>query len=320
MRVTVLGASGLIGRAVWSAARAAGHEVKAIDRPKDQRRGERDPPVHGSGDLTDLEFTRRCLYETDAVVHVAGKRMGVGQQRSRGADLLFRNLAIDLAVLTAARERRIPRLVYASTVSVYPEHVTGPSGAIVSGHSLRDGYREADAAAYPAESVRYSAWGKLTAERLIESVAEQDGLHWSVVRLVNTYGPHDNFGPDALVVPSFIQRAFAGEDPFEVQGAVNERDLLYVDDAAGGILAALQGPPGVYNLGSGKGYRIGAVARMVVKAVGHSCKLEYAAGGVVGASRKVVDPQKAFRELSWSPRVAPEEGIQRTVDWYRQMR
>lgn len=305
MNVAILGAQGLIGRAVVRLLQKRGDTVSPFDRE--------------NCNLEINEHAEQVLQNVEAVVHLAGRRASVASQESQGFELLSENLAVDLAVFRAARKAKIQKLVYASTVSVYSPDFERDFD------SDAQGFQEDMATRFPAHSVRFSAFGKLTSERMIEAVEAGGGPRWSVVRLVNVYGPHDNFDYDALVIPSLIKRVLGSrlhppENPLVLQGATNERDFLYVDDAARGIIAALDGPPGTYNLGTGTGVQISAVARAILNASGALYKVDYADGGTTGASRKVVDPSKANRVLGWSPEIQLQEGIRRTVDWYRARR
>lgn len=325
MRVLVTGASGLLGRAVVPMLRERGHEVEplgtlGVDPDDGAYRLFVDLRV-GPSRLDAGGYFLHQVKRADAVVHLAGRRAGVAEQHRLGADLLLDNLAIDLNVFRAMRAHGVKRGVYASTVSLYrdSEH-EGSEFTALDTHIARYGFPEiCGGNTLPDDSVRYSALGKLTAERAIEAMNFQDSSAISVVRLVNTYGPHDNFGPDALVIPALIKRALSGENPLWVQGAQNERDFLYVDDAARGIVAALEAQnASTWNLGTGTGVRIGDIARLVLQACGRSGdNVLEVADGVTGATRKVVDASKARHELGWAPQVSLEQGIRYTVEWFK---
>ena len=318
MRVLCTGAAGLLGRAVVPLLRENGHDTVSADRRFNSVENFEEVIDLATASVREIQmlFTARDI---EAVVHLAGRRASVAKQHALAADLLLDNLAIDVNVFRAMRAHGVKRGVYASTVSVYPEEICDQWGH--GDCPPESGYLEEHAYAFPAESVRFSAWGKLTAERTVEALNLQDSSSISVVRLVNTYGPYDDFGPDALVIPSLIRR-YLGETEPQLVSSDHERDFLYVEDAARGIVSALESEKaGTWNLGTGAGVRIADVARHVAQAcfpqaptrwvhVGH-------AGSTGGASRKVVDPSKAKRELGWEPRVSLADGIQRTVAFFR---
>jgi GDP-L-fucose synthase len=146
----------------------------------------------------------------------------------------------------------------------------------------------------------------------------------AVVRPVNTFGPFDDFDPaSALVVPALIARAAAGENPLVVWGdGTAVRDFLYVEDAVDGLLAAYerglgQGP---INLSSGRGYAIRDVVDAIRAAVGSTAPVFWDTAKPAGETRKVADTSRAQEILGFGPKIGLEEGIRRTVAWYRARR
>src|SRR5712671_3202490 len=132
------------------------------------------------------------------------------------------------------------------------------------------------------------------AEKLIEAQRVQHGFEGAtIVRPVNTYGPHDNFNTrTALVIPALIRRMLDGEDPFVVWGDGSAiRDFLYIDDAVDGMLLAYQHGlgRGPFNLGSGRGYSIRELVDAIVASSGLTPTVEWDESKPAGESRKVAD-------------------------------
>ena len=172
--------------------------------------------------------------------------------------MLGENLMICFNVLDAARRAGLERILYTSTVTVYPPMEIYREDLVWLGN--------------PHPGDQYAAWAKRMAEKFIEAQEIQYGSqNTAIVRPVNTFGPHDNFDPKtALVVPALIGRALSGENPFVVWGDGSAvRDFLYVSDAVDGIQLAFEKGigKGAFNLGLlmrrliGAGTPKGAVAR-----------------------------------------------------------
>jgi GDP-L-fucose synthase len=308
--ILVTGATGLYGRSLIPRLLARGAKVRAVStRPPPQ-----DFPTaaegveHLAGDLSDRVFAERAAHGADGLFHMAGRRGSIGIQLKRGATMLADNVLVCMTTLEAARRAGIARVVYTSTVSVYPP---------------LDVYREDLAwSANPHPANQYVAWAKRIVEKLIEAYGVEYGLqNFAVVRPVNTFGPFDDFDPKtALVVPALIARALAGEDPFVVWGDGSAvRDFLYVEDAVDGLLAAYERGlgKGPINLGSGRGYTVREMVGHVLAAAGVSPRVVWDAGKPAGEARKVADTTRAREVLGFAPRVGIEEGIRRTVAWYR---
>jgi GDP-L-fucose synthase len=305
--ILVTGASGLYGRTLVPQLMALGAKVRAVCGHSPQ------PPFPPHvdvrvGDLKDPGFAADVAAGADGLFHLAGKRGSVGIQLAQAATMLADNTLICFNTLEAARIARIARIVYVSTVSVYP-----PLERYVEDQAW-------SAAPHPAN--QYVAWSKRIAEKLVEAYGVQYGAdNIAVVRPVNTFGPWDDFDPQtALVVPALIARAVAGEDPLGVWGdGTAVRDFLYVEDAVAGLLAAYEKGLGAgpVNLGSGRGYTIAEIVETIQRHVGGSKRVFWDTAKQAGEARKVADTRRAEKLLGFSPKVGLSEGIRRTVAWYR---
>jgi GDP-L-fucose synthase len=308
--VLVTGATGLYGRTLVPRLLALGARVRTVstrEAPQGFPGGDGDVE-HMAGDLTDRHFADRVAAGADGLFHLAGKRGSIAIQIARAATMLGENTLICMNMLEAARRAKIARIVYVSTVSVYPP---------------LELYREdLTWTANPHPANEYVAWAKRIVEKLIEAYRIEYGMaNIAVVRPVNTFGPHDDFDPKtALVVPALIARALSGENPFTVWGDGSAvRDFLYVEDAIDGLLAAYERGLGAgpVNLGSGRGYTVREVVASVLAHSGLSPEVRWDTGKPAGEARKVADTTRAREILGFEPRVGLDEGIRRTIAWYR---
>jgi GDP-L-fucose synthase len=308
-RILVTGATGLFGHGLTNRLVALGASVRAVSRG--QRRIALPEVEHLAGSLANPDFAARAVAGMDGLFHCAGLRGSIGIQTARAADMLAGNMLIDFHTLEAARRAEVGRILYVSTVSVYPPLPV---------------YQEDLAwSADPDPGHQYVSWAKRMAEKLIEAHRVQYGFEGAtIVRPVNTYGPHDDFNENtALVIPALIRRMLDGEDPFTVWGDGKAiRDFLYIDDCVDGMLLAYarglgRGP---FNLGSGRGYSIGEVVDAIVAASGLSPRIAWDTSRPAGEARKVADITRAHRELGFAPSTTLADGIARTIAWYREAR
>lgn len=306
--ILVTGATGLIGRNLVDRLLSSGARLRTTSR--------RDPPAdfpsdkveHLVGDLADRGFADRAMHAVDGLFHLAGRRGSIGIQRTQAATMLGENLMICFNVLDAARRANVGRILYTSTVTVYPPMEVYREDLVWSGN--------------PHPGDQYAAWAKRMAEKFIEAQEIQYGLHnTAIVRPVNTFGPHDNFDPQtALVVPALIGRALSGENPFVVWGDGSAvRDFLYVSDAVDGIMLAFEKGvgKGAFNLGSGHGTSIRDLVTAVLRATGQSAPVQWDTSKPSGEPRKVADITRAREILGFAPKTDLETAIARTVEWYR---
>ena len=285
VRVLVTGAAGFIGSHVAEALGAAGHDVCGVDALLPTAHGD-DPAVPAgvdvaSGDLRDPDVARRAVAGVDAVVHHAAM-VGLG------ADLLDIDAYVghnDLAtavLLRALAERRFGgRFVLASSMVVY-----GEGRYVCSTHGdMRPPARSVDLAAgrfepecprcgaplrataiaedAPVDPRSIYAATKLHQEHLVDCFArETDGVSATHLRYHNVYGPRmPRDTPYAGVASIFRSALQAGTPPRVFEDGAQLRDFVHVADVARANLLALDGPPGTYNIATGRPRTVLAMAR-----------------------------------------------------------
>ena len=305
--VLVTGATGLFGRRLMERLLEAG----AVLRTTSLRPPPADFPVdrvdHRVGDLGDRAFARQVMDGVKGLFHLAGQRGSVGIQRKHAATMLGENLTICINTLDAARRAGVERVLYTSTVSVYPPMRVYREDLIWSANP------------HPADE--FVAWAKRMAEKFLEAQEIQYGFRNSViVRPVNTFGPHDDFKPEtALVVPALIGRALSGQNPLVVWGdGTAVRDFLYVSDAVEGMLLAYQNGmgKGAFNIGSGRGHSIRELVEAVQAATGKQVEIAWDTTKPSGEPQKIADISRARELLGYAPKVDLATAIAETVQWY----
>ena len=115
----------------------------------------------------------------------------------------------------------------------------------------------------PCEPISPYGVSKLAAERLAAQVLAMQGVPFTALRYFNTYGPHQRFTPYVGVITIFATTLLQGGTPTVFGDGEQQRDFVHVDDIVAGTVAALDGPPGTYNLGTGKATTVNELARLM---------------------------------------------------------
>ncbi|HLL35055.1 MAG TPA: NAD-dependent epimerase/dehydratase family protein [Streptomyces sp.] len=197
------------------------------------------------------------------------------------------------------------RFVLASTSEVYGDPQQHPQDERYWGHVNPVGPRSV----YD-EAKRY-------AEALTTAHADSEGTDTCIVRLFNTYGPRMR-GHDGRAVPTFIRQALDGE-PLTVTGDGRQtRSLCYVDDTVRGILAAAaHGMRGPVNIGNPAEITMLDLARLVIELTGSASEIRFIERPTDDPAVRCPDITLARDKLGWGPEVDAEEGLRRTIDWFR---
>jgi len=303
VKVLVTGGAGFIGSHVTDVFLDAGHEVWAVDDLSSGRRENLRPEVRlVLVDIRSPEAAR--LVETErfeVMCHLAAQmdvRRSVTDPRF-DADV---NVAGFLNLLEAARKSGLRKVVFSST-----------GGAI---YGEQDVYPAPET--HPTRPVSPYGVSKASGELYLGYYRAQYGLRSTALRYANVYGPRQNPHGEAGVVAIFSERLLRGET-CTVNGTGNQtRDFVFGPDVArANLLAATGEVEGPVNVGTGIETDVNRLYALLAGAAGVERPAQHAPAKQGEQMRSSVDPTRAGKVLGWRPTVALEEGLRRTVDWFR---
>jgi len=258
------------------------------------------------GDVRDAETIERALgdYEVDTVFHLAAQTL-VGTARRSPVPTFEANVRGTWVVLDACRRLEVPRVVVAASDKAYGAHDELP-------------YRE-EFALQPRYPYDVS---KAATDLIARSYFHTYDVPVAVTRFANLYGGGDlNF---SRLVPEAAAAAIQGRAPVIRSDGTPERDFLHVEDAVRAYLdiaGALDGGAAgeAFNAGGGEPHSVLEVVELVCRAAGTDVEPDIRGAGTPEGEidRQYVDATKLHDLTGWSPQVALEDGLRRTVDWYR---
>ncbi len=301
-RVLVTGGAGFLGGFVCEKLRNRGCEELIVPRRRDY-------------DLTSEENVKRLLDETspDWVLHLAAEVGGIGINRDQPGRFFFANMAMGIHLLEQSRIAGVERFVQVGTICSYPHSTPVPFHE----DQLWNGYPEATNAPYGIAKKALSV--------MLDGYHRQYGMEGAVVLPVNLYGPKDNFDLySSHVIPALIRKCLEakerGDEKIVCWGSGQvSREFLYVEDAAEGVVRAMEvmRQPQPINLGTGKEIKIADLVDLIVKLTGFSGKVEWDRDKPDGQPRRCLDTSRARQLLDWQAEVEFEEGLRRTIEWYK---
>src|SRR5688572_12412284 len=297
-RVLVTGGAGFIGARLVQALRRRGVPDDSIVVPRSR-----------TCDLRVAERCREIVQGCDVVFHLAAPTGGISFSRSHPASQYRDCALINLHMFDAAREAGIRKFVTLGNLLAYPIAARSP----LREETLYDG------------PIADTHLGIGLAKRDLVSLAEmyhrEFGLPVVSILSANAYGPGDHFdSPHPHVIPATIGKCLR-DDRLVVWGDGSPtRDFLYVDDLAEGLLLAAErlDPPAVVNLASGTEISIGNLVELIARLAGFTGPITFDPSKGGGDPRRVASTERSTRLLGFAPQVSLEEGLRRTIEWYRQ--
>jgi CDP-glucose 4,6-dehydratase len=317
-RALVSGAHGFVGSHLARALLARGDEVRVLDRPAPRRAdvgGERLSgldllEIRGEvelveADLRHPEAVAAAIGGVDSVFHLAAQTI-VGVARESPLETFEVNVRGAWNVFEACREHDVERIVFASSDKAY-------------GSSPELPYRED----FPLLGIYPYDASKAAADTIARSYATACGLPLAVTRFANVYGGGDlNF---SRLIPETVVAVLEGRAPAIRSDGSPERDFLHVDDAVSAYLtiagAVENGAAGqAFNAGGERPHSVREVVELIAGAAGGGVQPDFQGTGSLDGEidRQFVDSTKLRELTGWRPQVELENGIRRTLQWYRE--
>jgi nucleoside-diphosphate-sugar epimerase len=301
----VTGGAGFIGSHMVRTLLERGERVRILDNFATGKR-EHLTPLAGrvdliEGDVRYLNNVQEAVAGADYVLHLAALPSVARSVRTpiESNDV---NVVGTLNLLVAARDAGVKRVVYSASSSAYGNSATLPKEETM-----------------PSDPLSPYAVNKLTGELYCRTFTRVYGLETVSLRYFNVFGPRqDPTSQYSAVIPRFIQAALAGQRPVIYGDGEQSRDFSYVQNAVEASLLACTAP-GVagetINVGCGHRVTLNELVGMIARLTGGTIEPVYEAPRAGDVRHSLAGIEKAGRLLGYTPSVALEEGLRRTIAW-----
>ena len=258
------------------------------------------------------------LFEThkniDLVIHLAGDVGGIGYNRRFPGEILYNNLMMNTLMMEYSRKYGVKKFVGIGSVCSYPKFTPVP----FKEENLWNGYPEETNAPY----------GLAKKMMLVQGQAYRQQFNFNAIHLlmINLYGPGDDFDPDNSHVIGGLIKKFCEAKKKNLKELVAwgtgkpTREFLYVDDAVEAIILATEkyNKPEPVNIGSGKEVSIKELADLIANLTGFNGKIIWDTSKPDGQPRRCLNVSKAEKEFGFKALTSLEEGLKKTIQWYKQ--
>ncbi len=305
----VTGAAGFIGSALVRALIQQGATVRGIDNFATGKRENITDLASKMDfreiDILDLKAVQDACRGVDYILHEAA----IPSVPKSVADPLGSNRAnIDgtVNVLVAARDAKVKRVVYAASSSAYGDTPTLPKHEAMT-----------------PDPISPYAVAKLASEHYMKSFYRVYGLETVALRYFNIFGPRQDANSQySAVLAKFITNMLAGQPPTVFGDGEQSRDFTYIDNCVQANLRACTAPAEkvagrVFNVATGARFTLNQTIEVLRKLTGYQGTINYVAERTGDIKHSLADVSRAREGFGYDPAVSFEEGLRRTVDWYR---
>ena len=310
-KVLVCGATGFIGRnIVESFAKRGDFEVygtylnsKPLDNPRIKMI---------QVDLTNKEGVNRVLKGMDLIIQVAATTSGAKDIITKPYYHVADNAVMNSLIFRAAHEHKVSHVVFFSCTNMYQS----------SDIPVKETDFDANKEMYP--SYFGVGWTKVYIEKMCEFYSRIGNTKYTVIRHSNIYGPYDKFDLEkSHVFGATMTKVMTANDGGKIVvwgTGEEERDLLYISDLVSFVELAIDRQKskfGLYNVGYGSSISVSNLVKKIINCSGKSIEIEYDLSKPSIKTKLCLDITKAKNSLGWLPKVSLDEGIRKTMEWYK---
>jgi UDP-glucose 4-epimerase len=306
MRVLITGGAGFIGSAIQDIYLQAGHEVAILDNFT----AGNPAYVHSQArvyqaDVRDATLVQRILqdWQPEVVSHHAAQ-IDVRQSVAEPVADAQMNILGSLNVLAAAAQMGVKQFIFAS------------SGGACYGELQQMPAPES----HPLQPISPYGIAKVTMEHYLHFYYQTHGLCYGILRYANVYGPRQGITGEAGVITAFITALLTGQTPVIYGQGTQTRDYVYVEDVAQvnlRILGRLE--PLTLNIGTGQETSVLTLYERLQKLLPSKVTPKFLPARLGEISRSALDVRQAQQTLGWQAQTPLDQGLQATLDWYRQV-
>ena len=303
MKILITGASGFLGSFV-------------LDRIKNKYSTDIEiyNPRSFEYDLIDRNMVNDMYskYKPNVVIHLAAEVGGIGANMENPGRFFYANASMGINMVEGARVYGVDKFIFVSTVCGYPKYAKVP----FLESEMWDGYPEETNAPYGI--------AKKGVMVMLRGYYEQYGLKSASLIPTNLYGPKDHFDPKiSHVIPAlvkkFVDAKDNGEKVVNIWGdGTATREFLYVEDAARGIVEAVDKVDNAEEINLGSGYEINIrdLAEKIKNIVGYEGSIQFEKQKPNGQPRRFLDTSKAKKLLDWEAKMDFDSGLKNTIEWF----
>ncbi len=259
--------------------------------------------------LCDPKDVAKLVKGIDLVVQAAATTSGAQDIVKRPYLHVTDNAVMNSLLFRACHQRKIKRVIFFSCTFMYPSQ-NSPVKESDFNHAISSPYFGV-------------GWTKVYIEKMAEFYANLGPTRYTVIRHSNIYGPHDKFDLErSHVFGATLAKVINAKDgKIVVWGDGSQaRDLLYIDDLVRFVALAIKNqntPFELVNVGSGKALAVSTLVKKIIAASGKKLSVVYDRSRPSIPFKLAVDYSQATRVFGWSPQISIEEGIDKTIAWYR---